>query len=90
MISVPQKASGDNFVLISLQGNKTYYDCWAVFCFKSESKISKKITAVIKTCKGVLALQTVEGLEWWALHQDQHPKGFCFFLLFFPETFLLG
>lgn len=57
MISVPQKVSGDIFfLLISLQGNKICYDCWAKFCFKSESNISKKITAVIKTCKGVLAL----------------------------------
>lgn len=41
MISVPQKASGDSFIfLISLQGNKTCYDCWAKFCFKSESNIS--------------------------------------------------
>jgi len=57
MISVPQKASGDSFFfLTSLQGNKTCYDCWAKFCVKNESNISKKITAVIKTCKGVLAL----------------------------------
>lgn len=57
MISVPQKVSGDIFFfLISLQGNKICYDCWAKFCFKSESNISKKITAMIKTCNGVLGL----------------------------------